>query len=298
MSILKKTIFGMVILSLIIYFSGEFKPARYYSLLCTDSTATKGGLWNYEYDSYFIGSNGCLYDPDSVPIDKVPPVFISSDNTNQKTPLWYINGANHRADWVLPEMHLLAQNSGRPVVAIYNATLGGRFPDAISDSLNENKIAKVLATQILHNLSINKEIYISCNSQGAMHVSHGLQQTVEELNKSYSPLEINKLLNKIHVETAGGAGKIFPDGPQYIHYINSNDPVPYHAGVLSNGAHKGKNALIVEFSDHDSDPIEPKYRFVGPLTTKFINVHGFNMYIQYRQAFDKLYQRKHAKSLP
>ena len=27
-----------------------------------------------------------------------------------------------------------------------------------------------------------------------------------------SGLEINKLLNKIHVKTAGGAGKIFPDG--------------------------------------------------------------------------------------
>lgn len=298
MVILKKIIFSLIILLFIIYISGEFKPARYYSLLCTDPNAAKDGQWNYSYDSFLIGNNGCLYDPKSVSIDQIPPAIDSAAGSNQQIPLWYVNGANHRADWVLPEMHLLAKNSGRPVIAIYNATMGGRFPDAISDGLKESKVAKVLADQIVYNLTINKPVYISCSSQGAIHVSQGLHQAIDILSKKISKPELNKLLTKIHVETAGGAGKTFPDGPQYIHYVNTRDPVPGNAGVLSSNAQPGKNAVIYEFTDSDDDPMEPKYRWVGPLTINFIYVHGFNMYIQYRQAFDELYQKNQAKQLP
>ena len=289
---IKKLILSLAAFFLIIYFAGEYQPARYYSLLCTDTNAAKDGGWNYDYDSFFIGKNGCLYDPGSISINDIPPVIDTKNTDNPKKPLWYVNGANHRASWVLPEMHLLAKNSGRPVVGIYNSTLGGRFPDVLSDSINESKVAKILASQIVQNISSNTPVYISCNSQGAMHVSHGLQQAVKTLSLKYNKSELEARLTKIHVETAGGAGKYFPDGPQYIHYANTRDPVPYKAGVLSVNAQKGKNAVIVEFTDQDNNALEPKYRWVGPLTMKFINVHGFNMYIQYRQAFEKVYQQR------
>lgn len=288
---LKKISLTLSICLVLVYFSGEFKPARYYALLCTDINAATDGNWNSAYDGYFIGNNGCLYDPTTTSIENVPPANETTSPSNQKTALWYINGANHRANWVLPEMHLLAKNSGRPVISIYNATIGGRVPDAISDSNNESKVAKVLAAQIVKNITNNIPVFISCNSQGAIHASQGLNQAIESLSLVYNKPELKTQLAKIHVETAGGASKVFPNGPQYIHYVNSRDPVPLKIGVLSADAEQGENAVIAEFTDKDTNALEPKYRFVGPLTLKFINVHGFNIYNQHRQPFEEFYQQ-------
>ncbi|PCJ20912.1 MAG: hypothetical protein COB04_03325 [Gammaproteobacteria bacterium] len=288
---IKKGLLAITVLVLLVYVTGEYKPARYYSLLCVDTSAAESGEWNDHYDGYIIGANGCLYDPAIVSINDVPSVVSASSQETLRTPIWYVNGANHRADWVLPEMHLLAENSGRPVVAIYNATLGGRLPDAISDGLRESKVAKTIASQIIRNLLDHQDVYISCNSQGAYHVSKGLSQAITTLSGKFDRGELTALLSKVHVETAGGAASAFPDGPQYIHYVNSHDPVPSSAGVLSGGAQPGADAVIVEFSGHDDDALEPKYRWVGPLTGKFLNVHGFNLYRQYRQPFDATYPK-------
>ena len=247
----------------------EFQPARYHALLCMDSESVDAGNWNSAYDGYYIGDNGCLYDPAVTSFSEVPPVTLPDTNKNA-SPLWYINGANLRADWVLAQMHLIAKSSGRPVIAIYNSTLGGRFLDAPGDILWESRAVNTTANLIKKSLSSQEALYFQANSQGAMHMASALKKVSEGVPVAQ--------LNDINVHTAGGASLFYPDGPKYIHLANLKDPVPESSGVLFDGAEPGLNAEIITFSDKILEPLETSFRFLDPLTRLFMQVHGFKTY--------------------
>lgn len=114
--------------------STEYRPARHGALLCTDPAALPGGRWNSAYDGAWMGAQACLYDPARIGLDDIPAVTDPRTFDSGNRQLVYVNGANHQVDWTLPELHLLAQQTGAPVVAVYNATQGGRVPDAIHDA--------------------------------------------------------------------------------------------------------------------------------------------------------------------
>jgi hypothetical protein len=65
----------------------------------------------------------------------------------------------------------------------------------------------------------------------------------------------SRQLSKISVETYGGAASYFPNGPQYTHYVNPNDPISTNFGQLSSGAVPGRNAKIVEFDFGKGNPL-------------------------------------------
>jgi hypothetical protein len=271
--------------------STEYRPARYGALLCTDPTALPGGRWNTAYDGAWLGAQGCLYDPAQRGLDEVPAVRDPQTFVPGTPLLIYVNGANHRVDWTLPELHLLARQSGGPVIGVYNATEGGRLPDAIHDARQGAASPPVatLTTAILPRLDAGAEIHVKANSQGAIHLRHAFEQVRSTLSGRWASDELARTLNHIRVETAGGAAARWPDGPRYVHYVNLRDPVPKRAGVLSRGAYPGAGAVLATFRDFDSDPLEPKYRFVGPLSRRFVGVHGFGVYHRHRQPFDLLY---------
>ncbi len=271
--------------------STEYRPARYGALLCTDPTALPGGRWNAAYDGAWLGAQGCLYDPVQRSLDDVPAVRDPHRFVPGTAELIYVNGANHRVDWTLPELHLLAQQTGGPVIGVYNATEGGRVPDALHDARQGAASPPVatLATAILQRLGSGGAIHLKANSQGAIHLRHALEQVRAALSARLLAYEVAHSLHRIRVETAGGAAARWPDGPRYVHYVNLRDPVPKRVGVLSRGAHPGAGAVLATFSDFDADPLEPKYRFVGPLSRRFVGVHGFGVYHRQRQSFDLLY---------
>lgn len=261
----------LVLVVLVSVLAYEFQPAKYQALYCLDPQAAKGGQWNSAYDGYFIGANGCVYSPDAS-LDALPPLIVAE--TNQKAePLWYVNGANLRADWVLAHMYRVAQSSHRPVVSIYNATVGGRFFDGINDALRGSLVRPVIQRVIKEGLAKGGDVYFQANSQGAWHLSQALRQVV--------PLYGAAELKKIHIVTAGAATADFPDGPDYIHLANDKDPVPHLAGVLSSRAHVGAQAQVRRFSTTVADPLEMHFRFFGPLTRAFHSVHGLMAYQPY-----------------
>lgn len=276
---------------LVYLLSTEYRPARYGALLCTDPAALPGGRWNSAYDGVWLGAQGCLYDPAQHGLDDVPPVTDPRTYVPGTPILIYVNGANHRVDWTLPELHLLAQQTGGPVVAVYNATEGGRVFDALHDARQgaASPPVKTLADAITARVSAGQEIHLKANSQGAIHLSHALTEVRERLARQMAGDELARALYRIRVETAGGAASRWPDGPRYVHYVNRRDPVPARAGVLSQDARPGAGAVLAAFSDYDADPLEPKYRFVGPLSRRFVGVHGFGVYHRHRQPFDALY---------
>jgi len=278
----RKRILWIVSISLLLLTAYEYQPARYYALLCLDKNAEPGGNWNSAYDGYFLAENGCFYDPAKVAVKEIPAFHLDSTNRDA-TPIWYINGANLRADWVLAQMYRLAESSGRPVIAIYNSTLGGRFFDAAWDAL-QGSVATVSAEKvIIEALAQQEDIFFQVNSQGAIHMATVLRNISRQVQA--------KQLNKIHVLTAGGAAPEFPDGPGYVHLINKKDPVPSRAGVVSKDAKPGANAELIHFSAKDSKPMERDFRFVGPLTRAFLSVHGF---MAYQKHFPESFQASRA----
>ena len=256
-------------LLVVLFVAYEFQPAKYHALLCMDEKAVKPGGWNSEYDGYYIGANGCLYDPALTPFNEVPPVTLAGTNKNTQT-LFYINGANLRVDWVLAQMHYISKLSGRPVVAIYNSTLGGRMLDFPNDFFFGSNAVNTVVNLIEQGLSLKMPLYFQANSQGAVHLSEALRKSAEKL----STLQ----LSVINVHTAGGASIFYPDGPRYIHLANTRDPVPSKSGVLSDGAVLGLDAKIITFSGENLEPMEVNFRFLGPLTRLFLHVHGLKTY--------------------
>ena len=256
-------------LLVILFVVYEFQPAKYHALLCMDEKAAKSGSWNSAYDGYYIGRDGCLYDPALTPFMDVPPVILSGTN-NKASPLFYINGANLRADWVLAQMHFISKISGRPVIAIYNSTLGSRLLDLPGDYFWGSRTVDTAARLIKQGIRLKKQLYFQASSQGAVHMSKALQKAAQ----SVSAVQ----LNDVNVHTAGGVSLFYPDGPRYIHLINLKDPAPEKTGVLSKGAKPGLNAEIVTFSDENLEPMEVNFRFLGPLTRLFLRVHGLKTY--------------------
>jgi hypothetical protein len=62
-------------------------------------------------------------------------------------------------------------------------------------------------------------------------------------------------LNNVKIETFGGASRRFPDGPQYVHYVNRNDGVPQAFGLrswLNPFAHAGRDSATHYFREGKS----------------------------------------------
>ena len=65
-----------------------------------------------------------------------------------------------------------------------------------------------------------------------------------------------KAMSKLNVETFGAAAMHYPDGPNYVHYVNTVDAVPVltglgdsQTGALNPFTHPGKDAKINWFTD-------------------------------------------------
>jgi len=276
---------GLLVVFLLITFY-EFRPNQYAGLMCTDPKAAPLGHWNFHYDGDYLGADGCPYDPRQTDWTDVPPIRVGPQRSAE--PLFYINGANHRVKWMLAENYVLARDLGRPVIGVYNGTLGGRFPDALLRGLFPGRIVDTLTTLLWQHVSQGKSIEIRAYSQGTIEMSHALQAVRDRLAQQYPAEQVDARMGLIHFETAGSAIKSFPDGPRYVHYVNLHDPVPKAAGVLASGSHPGRGAIIACFAAYDHDPIENRYRWIDPLTQRFLAVHGFMVYRRHQRPFEEM----------
>lgn len=285
---------AVIILLTLTYTSGEFHPARYYSLLCDNPNASPDGNWNHNYHGFYIGAQGCLYDPDKFKIDEVPPI-VAYEQASDNTPAWYINGINQRINWTYLELQIFSRQSQRPVIGIYNATKGGRLPDLLKKIDKTDKVVANLSASIAQLSAKGKTVFIRANSQGAHYASLALAESLEALRVAFEETQFKDIAKNIQVETGAAATNFFPTGPKYLHYINSLDPVPRRAGILSK-QHDPSTPLILEpntviarFSAKDKNPLEAKLHWLGPISKRFISVHGFNIYLKHRLPFEQIY---------
>lgn len=77
-------------------------------------------------------------------------------------------------------------------------------------------------------------------------------------------------MGNIRVETFGGAAPSYPNGPQYVHYVNRGDPVGMLVGLGPLGTGRGRGAQVHYFNDGLGIP-----------------AHGFDRYMNHRVPFEQ-----------
>ncbi len=264
----------------------EYRPACHYGLTCADPRAEKGRPCRF-YDGYLIGAGAGAYNPSAYQLTDLPPVLPWSGTADHPM-ICYINGANHRIDLAWIEMIALAEKARAPVTGIYAASLGGRFFDAWWGFRPGRKVPGVVVEQLRQAIASDSRLHFRANSQGAWFLRRGLMQAQDALGRC--------ALERLDVETAGAAAHLWPDGPRYVHYINTKDPIPHRVGVVRTDAIPGAGAVVVEFNASDNEPLEALYWRVGPLTRRYyLSVHGARVYLEHRGDFEAIY---HAFSKP
>ena len=179
--------------------------------------------------------------------DEVPPFGQTSGYVGD--PIFMVNGGNVTelgVDVRLEGMWLIKK---RPVIGIYNAKMdvkseAKKFIDPY------NKVSASIRAEAFSRILDNRRFSVISLSQSGFLVGRGLRQLVKDIEETFplQPFYRQKLLKLVNVETQAGLGLYYPDGPNYVHYVNRRDIIPVKAGMLSSRAHPGRGAVIASFS--------------------------------------------------
>lgn len=231
-----------------------------------------------QFDGRIVGANGRTFPPNT-PLRNVPAVTPRGGARNGET-LIYVNGIQTNVAGQAGSMQAIADRSGSRVVGIHNATTGivGDLSQSLGDKLDigRNPAVDTLADTMYDELKAGRRPHILAHSQGAIITSRAVQDVKNRLmlEDGMSRREAERLLNNVKIETFGGASRRFPDGPQYVHYVNRNDGVPQAFGLRD---------WLNPFADAGRDAVTHHFRAGKPLVS-----HGFNeFYLPQRVPFDE-----------
>ncbi|PCJ18138.1 MAG: hypothetical protein COB04_07700 [Gammaproteobacteria bacterium] len=223
---------------------------------CEDPFAEAVGVPDSSLDGYFLGANGCIYDPELFSSSDIPVIGVEYDVEGVR-PVIIVNGALSPVDAAFLRLRSISTVKQRSVIGIYNAAGG------IDNELRKlvdvnNKASQSIQREAMERI-LNKEVIeIQALSGGGIILARGLRQLVSELGVRFLFRRSfrKNLLSLIHVETGGTAGLYFPNGPRYVHYTNTRDIVVTKTGVLSPLAHPGRGAVIATFDYVNEDCVD------------------------------------------
>jgi hypothetical protein len=219
-----------------------------------------GGIFkssDKKYDGVLVGAKGATFTP-GTPLSQVPGV-TPRNNAHPTGTLLYVNGINNDKDKQFASMQQLADRSGAKVIGVHNATEGmvSDLSQCVTDKLDKGKNPAVdtMADTVYSELKAGRGVHLVAHSQGALVTSRALNDVSNRLRieDGMSSAQVEKAMSNIKVETFGGAAAHFPDGPQYVHYVNKNDMVPTWfgqgngQGVDEWARDGGKGAVIRRF---------------------------------------------------
>lgn len=209
-----------------------------------------------QFDGQFVGANGRTFPPNS-PLSQIPAVTPVSGVRNNET-LIFVNGIQTDVAGQTRSLQAIADNSGSRVIGVHNATgtFAGDLLQSLGDKLDigRNPAVDTLADTVYNELRAGRNVHLMAHSQGAIITSRALTDVRNRLmlEDEMSRQNAENLLNNVRVETFGGASRRYPDGPQYVHYVNRNDGVPQSTGLrswLNPFAHAGRDAVTHYFRD-------------------------------------------------
>lgn len=236
------------------------------------------------YDGAYVGANGQVY-PRDTPISQIPPVRPSNGARPIGTAI-YVNGINTDVATQSTSLQAIADKTGFQVIGIHNSTNGmiRDLAQCLGDKadLGSNAAVDQLADQIYAAIQRGEPIHVMAHSQGGLITSRALQHVQRRLRieDGMSRAEAERAMRNINVETFGAAAQTYPNGPNYVHYVNRFDLVPTKFGLgatrLGNlGA--GRDARVIRFNDFHFNPIAS---------------HGFDdVYLDHRQPFNQARRR-------
>lgn len=153
-------------------------------------------------------------------------------------------------------MQHIANSTQMEIIGIHNATNGitADAKESAADKLNigNNGAYKTLVKTLFAHLENNPEqpIYLIAHSQGGIITSRAIRKVRSKLMASgLAKEEVIKKMKSIKIQTAGAAAIRYPKGPQYLHLVNTEDPIPN----LTAGAHikflnNFKRGKVIQFN--------------------------------------------------
>jgi hypothetical protein len=248
------------------------------------------------YDGALVGANGTAY-PGTTPLNQVPPVLPAGGVKDQQLYI-EVNGIGDDKASQYSSLQAVANATGDPVIGIHNATQGfvTDIAQSAGDKLNigKNPAVDQVESEVYSSIQKGQPIHLLGHSQGALIISRALYNVEDRLQieDGLTKQQAEQKLSLVQVETFGGAATSYPDGPQYVHYVNRADIVPdafglgptentVHVGSLFNipllplpwghnpGA--GAGATVIRFND----PGTPGY------------AHSLTTYLAHRVPFDQ-----------
>ncbi|MFL5352287.1 hypothetical protein [Archangium sp.] len=209
------------------------------------------------FDGALVGAGGQTYPP-GTPLSQIPGV-TPRNNPNPTETFIYVNGISNTKDQQANSMQAIADKTGAKVVGVHNATEGmvADLAQCVKDKLDKgtNPAVDTMADTVYAELKAGHSVHLFAHSQGALVTSRALNDVANRLRieDGMSKADVEKAMSKLQVETFGGAAAHFPDGPQYVHYVNNKDLVPTLFGQGNGkGADEwarngGKGAVIHRF---------------------------------------------------
>lgn len=253
-------------------------------LVNTRPDPSKARKDDVRFDGALVGADGRTFAP-SADWSSVPAVQPRQGATTNEIGI-YVNGINTTKDDQAASLQNLADRTGQPLIGVHNAT-AGFTRDLAQAGLDLNRIGNNEAVTSLTGLVLGKldsgqPVHLYAHSQGGAITGRSLFEVRDQLlQRGLSLQEAEAKLANVKVETFGAAIAGFPDGPQYVHYVNVSDPVPALVGVQTSGTllplnvltPLGEGARVIEFIDLRPNPIDS---------------HGFDdVYIRRRLPFDE-----------
>ena len=194
------------------------------------------------FDGHLVGAGGQTFPPGTA-LSDIPGV-TPRNNPNPTETFIYVNGIQNTKDQQFNSMQAIADRTGAKVVGIHNATEGmvADLAQCVKDKLDKghNPAVDSMADTVYSELKAGRSVHLFAHSQGALVTSRALNDVANRLRieDGMSRADVERLLSNVKVETFGGAAANFPDGPQYVHYVNNKDIVPTWFGQ---GNGKGKD---------------------------------------------------------
>ncbi|HYH99009.1 hypothetical protein [Hyalangium sp.] len=235
------------------------------------------------HDGQFVGAGGQTFPP-GTPLNDIPGV-TPKNNPNPSSTILYVNGINTTKDGQFGSLESIAETTGSKVIGIHNATegMGADLAQCVKDKLDKgtNPAVDTLADTLYNELKAGRDVHVMAHSQGGLITSRALGDVYNRLRveDGMSKADAQKLMSNLQVETFGAAATTYPDGPEYVHYVNRGDPVPgaFGLGPLPDKwnpiADGGKGSQVHHFNEFHLNPIA---------------AHGFeSVYLKHRVPFDQ-----------
>ena len=214
--------------------AGESEPFEEFSLSRTAFPRPRGP--DRAIDGSFLLPNGNFASAESN-IEDIPKFCPRRRPLENSEPIIAINGVANSPHQVSRWATVLAGITGRPVVPLYNLTLGFAWDvaQAVSDRMNlaGNPCVEPLTSIIAETVLERRPLHIIAHSQGALIVSQALFEVSSQFKQveKLSPNQVAEVLSVITVETLGGAAPSFSKGPKYRHFVHEGDPVAVFLGI-------------------------------------------------------------------